>query len=153
MPKPLHPNGYSSPPQPFPRRGIVFQRSTVCGGNDALGREGAGGRTARNASGSDECGHRSLIFILTHLLPPPVIGAGRLKAPVRLSREPPLSLAGWRSCDWRSVRAGERVLARHCSPLPLAADPVWSPETQLLGGKRVSHPVAHRRRTRSSERR
>src|SRR5277367_3422125 len=75
--------------------------------------------------------------IIFRILPPMETDA-RPEYSVRPFREPPSDLASWRSCDLRSARAGERVLARRCSPLQLAADPAWSAGMRAVGGGGVA---------------
>jgi hypothetical protein len=62
----LHPGGELDPPELFAPRRILFERLPVGGIDGALGRENAGCRAARYASGADELGDRRLAIRLRH---------------------------------------------------------------------------------------
>jgi hypothetical protein len=51
---------------PDARRRVILERSPIGGGNSALGRQSAGGWTARDALVAYERGYCGLILIVTH---------------------------------------------------------------------------------------
>lgn len=72
-PKLLKPGSDLCPAMLVAPRRVFLQRFAIGGRNRALGRQDAGGRTARNSAGSNELGHRCLAILFRHDLPRPSV--------------------------------------------------------------------------------